>query len=238
MRDGVSSVGWFIERAEMTARLVDVQYHILYEPGRYRRGQPSVDGSAQVRGGYERTTENTLLDRAGKGAEMLIMHLCIQVIRFSMTEVQAGCARSAAPARVPTRMKRAADGKFSSGCATTLLRNFKHGLHAYLNDMLQMCGSIGEDIARSYFYYAVWHEPISFAACNGIHYDGPVSESYNEVRLRPIHDETQSCLSFRLLTILRPGTSYRDAFGTGFTSSIFFRSTTLEDRSRVGRAGA
>ena len=28
-------------------------------------------------------------------------------------------------------------------------------------------------------------------------YDGPVSESYNEVRLRPIHDERQSCLSFR-----------------------------------------
>jgi len=45
-------------------------------------------------------------------------------------------------------------------------------------------------------------------------YDGPVSESYNEVRLRPIHDEMQSCLSFRLIT--KPasrGTSYRDAFG-------------------------
>jgi transglutaminase-like putative cysteine protease len=46
------------------------------------------------------------------------------------------------------------------------------------------------------------------------HYDGAVSESYNEVRLRPIHDETQSCLSFRLLTDpVSRGTSYRDAFG-------------------------
>jgi transglutaminase-like putative cysteine protease len=45
-------------------------------------------------------------------------------------------------------------------------------------------------------------------------YDGPVSESYNEVRLRPIHDETQSCLSFRLLTDpVSRGTSYRDSFG-------------------------
>ena len=34
-------------------------------------------------------------------------------------------------------------------------------------------------------------------------YDGPVSESYNEVRLRPIHDEKQSCLSFRLTTNAR-----------------------------------
>ncbi len=45
-------------------------------------------------------------------------------------------------------------------------------------------------------------------------YDGPVSESYNEVRLRPLHDERQSCLSFKLITTpaSRP-TSYRDAFG-------------------------
>jgi transglutaminase-like putative cysteine protease len=31
-------------------------------------------------------------------------------------------------------------------------------------------------------------------------YDGPVSESYNELRLRPRHDEHQSCLSFRVTT--------------------------------------
>jgi transglutaminase-like putative cysteine protease len=45
------------------------------------------------------------------------------------------------------------------------------------------------------------------------HYDGPVSESYNEVRLRPVHDEKQSCLSFRLTTSpTSQGSSYRDAF--------------------------
>jgi len=32
-------------------------------------------------------------------------------------------------------------------------------------------------------------------------YDGPVSESYNEVRLRPMQDDQQSCLSFRISTI-------------------------------------
>ncbi len=46
------------------------------------------------------------------------------------------------------------------------------------------------------------------------HYDGPVSESYNEVRLRPMHDDRQSCLSFRLTTSpASRTTSYRDAFG-------------------------
>jgi len=45
-------------------------------------------------------------------------------------------------------------------------------------------------------------------------YDGPVSESYNEVRLRPLHDERQSCLSFRLTTTPGSrGTAYRDAYG-------------------------
>jgi transglutaminase-like putative cysteine protease len=45
-------------------------------------------------------------------------------------------------------------------------------------------------------------------------YEGPVSESYNEVRLRPIHDEKQSCLSFRLTTAPSSrGTAYRDAYG-------------------------
>ena len=45
-------------------------------------------------------------------------------------------------------------------------------------------------------------------------YDGPVSESYNEVRLRPLHDDRQSCLSFRLST--SPATrvtAYHDAYG-------------------------
>jgi transglutaminase-like putative cysteine protease len=44
------------------------------------------------------------------------------------------------------------------------------------------------------------------------HYDGPVSESYNEVRLRPVHDDKQSCLSFRLTTLPDSrATAYRDS---------------------------
>ena len=45
-------------------------------------------------------------------------------------------------------------------------------------------------------------------------YDGPVTESYNEVRLRPMHDHNQSCLSFRLTTQpASPAFSYRDSLG-------------------------
>jgi transglutaminase-like putative cysteine protease len=45
-------------------------------------------------------------------------------------------------------------------------------------------------------------------------YDTPVSESYNEVRLRPMEDDRQSCISFRLVTSpSSKGLSYRDAMG-------------------------
>lgn len=45
-------------------------------------------------------------------------------------------------------------------------------------------------------------------------YDTPVSESYNEVRLRPLEDDRQSCISFRLATWpSSKGLSYRDALG-------------------------
>jgi transglutaminase-like putative cysteine protease len=45
-------------------------------------------------------------------------------------------------------------------------------------------------------------------------YDTPVTESYNEVRLRPMEDDRQSCISFRLVTSpASKGLSYRDAMG-------------------------
>jgi transglutaminase-like putative cysteine protease len=45
-------------------------------------------------------------------------------------------------------------------------------------------------------------------------YDGVVSESYNELHLRPRQDDTQSCLSFRLTTEPAASTSYHvDYFG-------------------------
>src|SRR5215470_11290321 len=45
-------------------------------------------------------------------------------------------------------------------------------------------------------------------------YDGAVYESYNEVRLRPMHDDLQSCVSFRLVTHpTSRGSSYKDGYG-------------------------
>ena len=45
-------IGWSLERAEMTARLVDVQYHNLLRIAANDRfaGQPSMDGGAEIGG--------------------------------------------------------------------------------------------------------------------------------------------------------------------------------------------
>jgi transglutaminase-like putative cysteine protease len=61
-------------------------------------------------------------------------------------------------------------------------------------------------------------------------YDGPVSESYNELRLRPIQDERQSCLSFRIVTTPQAnGTSYRDAFGNSvYQFNVLREHTSLQ----------
>jgi transglutaminase-like putative cysteine protease len=53
-----------------------------------------------------------------------------------------------------------------------------------------------------------------FTHVTEFHYDAAVSESYNEVCVRPMHDEKQSCLSFRLTTSpASRSIAYRDAFG-------------------------
>jgi transglutaminase-like putative cysteine protease len=69
------------------------------------------------------------------------------------------------------------------------------------------------------------------------HYDGPVSESYNEVRLRPIQDDKQSCISFRLATTpASRNTSFLDAYGNWshqFNILREHRALTIEAESVV-----
>ena len=70
-------IGWFIERAEMTARLVDVQYHILYDAPAEIGGGDNHQWMAVLKsvGAYEayhRKYHSSI--EPEKVAEMLIMH--------------------------------------------------------------------------------------------------------------------------------------------------------------------
>jgi uncharacterized alpha-E superfamily protein len=93
-----------------------------------------------------------------KVAGMLILHpQHPRSIRFSTTEVQAGLRAISGSERgsYANEAERLA-GKVSERLSyDTIEEIFQQGLHSYLKELSDMFGSIGSDIARNYFYYAV-----------------------------------------------------------------------------------
>jgi uncharacterized alpha-E superfamily protein len=154
-------IGWGLERAEMTARLVDVQYHNLLD------ALPSVGApdnhqwmavlrSVGAYEAYHREYHSAI--EPEKVAEMLILHFQHpRSIRFSASEVQAGlrAVSGSGPGAYGNEAERLAGRVVERLRYDRVSEIFKQGLHSYLEELLRMCGAIGEDIARTYFYYAV-----------------------------------------------------------------------------------
>jgi uncharacterized alpha-E superfamily protein len=153
--------GCFLERAEMTARLVDVQYQNLPAtpggvdtPGNHQ--WMAVLRSVGAYEAYHREYHSPI--EPARVAEMLILHpLHPRSIRFSMTEVQAGLrAVSGTPPGSYANEAERLTGKVLEGLRYDKIDEiFKLGLHSYLREVLRLCRLIGEDIARTYFFYAV-----------------------------------------------------------------------------------
>src|SRR5579871_6343871 len=154
-------VGWALERAEMTARLVDVQYHNLLDGPPADNALDNHQWMAVLRsvGAYEAYhREHHPPIEPEKVAEMLILHpLHPHSIRFSVTEVQAGLRAISGTGRgsYANEAERLAGRLVERLNYDRISEIFHQGLHGYLNDLLRNCGLIGEDIARTYFYYAV-----------------------------------------------------------------------------------
>jgi uncharacterized alpha-E superfamily protein len=154
-------IGWFLERAEMTARLVDVQYQNLLEAPPVIGGTDSHQWMAVLKsvGAYEtyRRQYHSPIEPE-KVAEMLILHpQHPRSIRFSITEVQSGLrAISGTDAGSYANEAERLTGKVLESLRYDKIDDiFSRGLHSYISDLSKMCRSIGEDIARTYFYYAV-----------------------------------------------------------------------------------
>ena len=214
-------IGWSLERAEMTARLVDLQFQSLLET-------PFIAGTADNHqwmavlksvGAYEayRRQYHSPIEPE-RVAEMLILHpKHPRSIRFSITELQVGlrAISGTAPGSYANEAERLTGKVLESLRYDTVEDIFRRGLHDYLTSLLSQlphhrrrhCPHLLLLRSRRMNRYHLVH-------VTEFVYDGPVSESYNEVRLRPMHDETQSCLSFRLTTVpASPAFSYRDALG-------------------------
>jgi len=154
-------IGWSLERAEMTARLVDVQYHNLLD------GPPAADAldnhqwmavlrSVGAYEAYHRQYHPPL--EPEKVAEMLILdHQHPHSIRFNVAEFQSSLRAVSGSGRgsYANEAERLAGKLVERLSYDKIGEIFKQGLHGYLNDVVNMCAAIGDDIARTYFYYAV-----------------------------------------------------------------------------------
>ncbi len=146
----------------MTARLVDVQYHTLLDAPLSLDASPdnhqwmAVLKSVGAYEAYHRQYHSPI--EPERVAEMLILHpQHPRSIRFSMTEMQSSLrAISKTGAGSYANEAERLTGKVLERLRYDKIDEiFRQGLHAYLTELIRLLNSIGQSIARSYFYYAV-----------------------------------------------------------------------------------
>ena len=154
-------IGWSLERAEMTSRLVDVQYQNLLDELPTLGTPDNHQWMAVLRSvgafeAYHRQFHSSI--EPEKVAGMLILQpLHPRSIRYSTTEVQSGlrAISGTSPGSYANEAERLAGRVVERLSYDKIEEIFKQGLHSYLNELSDMFRLIGSDIARNYFYYAV-----------------------------------------------------------------------------------
>ena len=154
-------IGWSLERAEMTSRLVDVQYQNLLDELPTVGAPDNHQWMAVLRSvgafeAYHRQYHSSI--EPEKVAGMLILNpQHPRSIRFSTVEVQSGlrAISGTGPGFYANEAERLAGKVVERLNYDKIEEIFKEGLHGYLNELSRMFGLMGSDIARNYFYYAV-----------------------------------------------------------------------------------
>jgi uncharacterized alpha-E superfamily protein len=151
--------GWALERAEMTARLVDVQYRTLLDtpsgvaPDNHQ--WMAVLKSVGAYEAYHRQYHSPI--EPERVAEMLILQpLHPRSICFSVTEMQAGlrAISKTGPGAYANEAERLTGKVLERLRYDRIEEILRSGLHQYLTELISMFNAIGQAIARSYFYYA------------------------------------------------------------------------------------
>jgi uncharacterized alpha-E superfamily protein len=149
--------GRALERAEMTARIVDVEYHKLVDaPAAGNHQWMAVLKSVAAYEFYRRQYRASI--EPEKVAELLVLHAQHpRSIRYNIAALQQSlrAISGSAPGGYADEAERLA-GKLHETLMYDRMEDiFTRGLHAYLADIQKSCRAIGEYIARTYFYYAV-----------------------------------------------------------------------------------
>lgn len=152
-------IGWSLERAEMTARLVDLQYQQLLDTPAVVGAPDNHQWMAVLKsvGAYEayRRQYHSPIEPEPV-AEMLILHpQHPRSIRFSITELQAGlrAISGTGPGAYANEAERLTGKLLESLRYDKVSDIFRRSLHMYVQNIQDHCRAIGHDIAVSYFYY-------------------------------------------------------------------------------------
>ena len=151
--------GRALERAEMTARIVDVEYHKLVEVTGDTAGNHqwmAILNSVAAYEFYRRQYHARI--QPEKVAELLVLHAQHpRSIRFNIATLQQSLrAISGSPPGTYANEAERLAGKLHESLMYDRIEDiFARGLHTFLTELQKACRSIGEHIARTYFYYAV-----------------------------------------------------------------------------------
>ena len=152
--------GRALERAETTARIVDVEYHNLVKSSLNEALTGNHQWMAVLKSvaAYEiyRREYHSRIDPE-KVAELLILHpKHPRSIRFNVATLQSALrAVSGATAHTYASEAERLTGKLLDTLVYDRIEDiFARGLHPFLLDLQATCREIGEHVARKYFYYA------------------------------------------------------------------------------------
>lgn len=152
--------GRALERAEATARIVDVEYHKLLESTSSDAQADNHQWMAVLKSvaAYEayRREYHSRIDPQ-RVAELMILHpRHPRSIRFNVSALQLALrAVSGAGAHTYASEAERLTGRLHDTLVYDRIEDiFARGLHTFLADLQRTCRSIGDNIARKYFYYA------------------------------------------------------------------------------------
>jgi uncharacterized alpha-E superfamily protein len=156
--------GRALERAEMTARIVDVEYHKLVE-STANGDDGDTAGNHQWMAVLKSVAAYEFYRRQyhvriepEKVAELLVLHpQHPRSIRFNIATVHRSlrAISGSGPGTYADEAERLTGKLHESLMYDRFEDIFARGLHAFLADVQKACRSIGEHVARTYFYYAV-----------------------------------------------------------------------------------
>jgi uncharacterized alpha-E superfamily protein len=155
-------MGRALERAEHTTRVVDVEYHqLVAAPAAGSSMTPAHQQWMAVLksvGAYEiyRRVYQSSIDPQNV-AELLILHpQHPRSVRFNIASLQDSLqAISGASAHSYANEAERLTGKLHESLVYDRIQDiFSRGLHVFLSEAASTCRSIGDNVARTYFYYA------------------------------------------------------------------------------------